>query len=95
VLIIDAEQGLRTIKRRLRETDLDDSDRIDYVRVPDGLALNSDPGHIAAVEEMLANGNYALVDADPLYKLHTGDSNAEREALIAAPEELALERSVN
>jgi hypothetical protein len=80
-LVIDAEQGLRTIKRRLREAGLDKCENLDYVRAPDGLSLDSDEGHIAAVENQLAAGNYAVVAADPLYKLHRGESNAEREAV--------------
>jgi hypothetical protein len=80
-LVIDAEQGLKTIKRRLREAGLDDSDQVDYVRVPDGLELDSDERHVAEVERLLAVGGYSLVAADPLYKLHAGDSNAEREAV--------------
>jgi len=59
-LVLDAEQGLRTVKRRLREARLDDSDRVDYVRVPDGLSLDSDKQHVAAVEAALAEGGYSL-----------------------------------
>jgi hypothetical protein len=81
VLVLDAEQGLRTVKRRLREAGLADSADVDYVRVPDGLSLDSDPRHVAAVEQALEAGNYSAVVADPLYKLHTGDSNDEREAV--------------
>jgi Bifunctional DNA primase/polymerase, N-terminal/AAA domain/Primase C terminal 1 (PriCT-1) len=80
-LIIDAEQGLKTIKRRLAEAGLADSEHVDYVRVPDGLELDSDERHVAEVERLLTEGGYGLVVADPLYKLHTGDSNAEREAV--------------
>jgi hypothetical protein len=80
-LIIDAEQGLKTIKRRLREAGLDQSDQVDYVRAPDGLNLDSDRRHIAALDHQLRAGDYAVVAADPLYKLHAGDSNAEREAV--------------
>jgi AAA domain len=81
VLVLDAEQGLRTVKRRLREVGLHESDDVDYVRVPDGLALDSDERHVAEVEQALEQGGYTLVVADPLYKLHTGDSNDEREAV--------------
>jgi hypothetical protein len=81
VLVLDAEQGLRTVKRRLGEVGLQESDDVDYVRVPDGLALDSDDHHVAEVERALEQGNYTLVVADPLYKLHTGDSNDEREAV--------------
>jgi hypothetical protein len=80
-LVLDAEQGLRTVKRRLREVGLDESDEVDYVRVPDGLALDSDEQHVAEVERALEQGRYTLIVADPLYKLHSGDSNAEREAV--------------
>jgi len=80
-LVLDAEQGLRTIKRRLREAGLYESDELDYVRVPDGLALDSDQRHVAEVARVLAVGGYDVVLADPLYKLHRGDSNAEREAV--------------
>ena len=78
VLVIDAEQGLKTIKRRLREAGLEECEAIDYVRVPDGLSLDSSDDDAKAVEALLAEGGYALVLADPLYKLHAGDSNDER-----------------
>jgi hypothetical protein len=80
-LVLDAEQGLATVKRRLREVGLGDSELVDYVRVPDGLALDSDKRQVAEVERVLEAGRYSVVVADPLYKLHTGDSNAEREAV--------------
>ncbi|MBO0729138.1 MAG: AAA family ATPase, partial [Acidimicrobiaceae bacterium] len=41
-LVIDVEQGTRTVKRVLREVGLENSDRVKYLRVPDGLALDSD-----------------------------------------------------
>jgi len=80
-LVIDAEQGLRTIKRRLREAGLDDSEAVHYVQVPDGLALDKDQAEADAIETILQTGRYDLVLLDPLYKLHTGDSNSEREAV--------------
>jgi hypothetical protein len=80
-LVIDAEQGLRTIKRRLRESGLEESLGVAYVRAPDGLSLDTDDDQVAQLEAVLAAGSYDLVVADPLYKLHTGDSNAEREAV--------------
>jgi predicted ATP-dependent serine protease len=80
-LVIDAEQGLRTIKRRLREIGLDKADNIDYLRVPDGLALDQDGSDAVQLDALLTSGNYSLVVADPLYKLHRGDSNEERHAV--------------
>lgn len=81
VLVLDAEQGVKTIKRRLAELGLDSTDRIDVARVPDGLSLDRDHDHIAAVERLLERGDYSAVVADPLYKLHSGDSNDERQAV--------------
>jgi hypothetical protein len=80
-LVIDAEQGLKTIKRRLHEAGLADREDVDYVHVPDGLALDSDERHVAEVERVLEAGGYSLVLADPLRKLHAGDSSGEREAV--------------
>lgn len=81
VLIVDVEQGERTIKRRLREADLAQSESVDYLRAPDGLRLDSDEGEVAEVERIIAEGGYALVVPEPLYKLHSGDSNDERHAV--------------
>jgi hypothetical protein len=80
-LVMDAEQGIRTLKKRLAEAGLADSELVHFIRVPDGLALNSDLQQIAAIEEQIAAGSYDVVLADPLYKLHRGDSNTEREAV--------------
>jgi hypothetical protein len=79
-LVIDAEQGQETVKRRLREAGLEGCEAIDYLRVPDGLSLNNCVTDIAGLERLLSAGRYDVVLMDPLYKLHTGDSNAEREA---------------
>jgi hypothetical protein len=78
-LVVDAEQGLKTIKRRLREVGLEDCDEVDYLRVPGGLSLEDDR-EAAALEDRLASG-YDVVLADPLYKLHRGISNEERAAV--------------
>ena len=80
-LIVDAEQGLRTIKRRLREARLDESDAVDYLRVPDGLRLDSDRTDADELDLPGRRGGYGVVAFDPLYKLHSGDSNAERAAV--------------
>ena len=80
-LVIDAEQGERTAKRRLREAGLGGADRLDYARVPDGLALDSSDADVAEIEALLAAGEYDVVVAGPLYKMHRGDSNDERAAV--------------
>jgi hypothetical protein len=81
VLIIDAEQNVRSIKRGLREVKLERGGAVDYLTVPDGLQLDKRPDARAALEHVLANGNYDVVVADPLYKLHDADSNDERAAV--------------
>lgn len=80
-LIIDAEQEAWTIRGQLRDLHLDQCDGIDYLCVPDGLALDEDGDDRAGLEHVLAEGGYAAVVADPLYKLHRGDSNDERAAV--------------
>jgi hypothetical protein len=79
-LVIDVEQGTKTVKRVLRETGLDHSDHVQYLRVPDGLALDSDEEAIAFMEKSFAKGRFDIVLADPLYKLHRGDPNDTRAA---------------
>lgn len=80
-LVLDGEQGLRTVKRRLREAGLASCDSVDYLRIPDGLRLDSDDGELELFEEVLTRRDYSVVLADPLYKLHGGDSNDERHAV--------------
>ena len=78
VLIIDLEQGLRSIKRVLRETGLDDRDDVLVVRAPDGLSLDSDQPQRAELAAVIAHRRPALVILDPYYKAHRGDANDER-----------------
>lgn len=80
-LVIDAEQGLRTVKRRLAEARLDTSGALEYLRVPDGLRLDAADGEADELERVLSVGDYSAVLFDPLYKLHGGDSNEERAAV--------------
>lgn len=80
-LIVDAEQRIRTIKRQLREAGLACSDLVDYLQAPGGLSLDQDGPDASQIEAMLATGAYDLIVADPLYKLHRGDSNDERHAV--------------
>jgi AAA domain len=82
-LIVDLEQGLRTIKRILAETRLDQRDDLLYVACPDGLALGldpkaSDPDHLAELDRIIADHKPAVVSLDPFYKAHRGDANEER-----------------
>ena len=55
-LVVDVEQGTRTVKRVLRETGLQEADRVGYLRIPDGLALDSDEEAIDGDREDLRRG---------------------------------------
>jgi hypothetical protein len=79
-LVVDVEQGTRTVKRVLREVGLERSDRVKYLRVPDGLGLDSDADAIAFMEKTFAQGRFDLVLCDPLYKCHRGDPNDTKAA---------------
>lgn len=76
VLVIDAEQGLRTIQRRVLEAGFDGV-HPHFVRVPDGINLDNN-AEANLVEEVIANGAYDIVVLDPLYKLHKGELTDER-----------------
>ena len=82
--MVDVEQGQRTVKRILRETRLEEADRVSYLRIPDGLALDTDEDAIASMERIFAAGvgeeRYDIVLADPLYKLSRGNPNDARAA---------------
>jgi AAA domain/DnaB-like helicase N terminal domain len=77
-LVVDAEQGLRSIKRVLREVRLAERDDVVYVHAPDGLALDSEPAHRAALERLIAAHEPVVVVLDPYYKCHRGEANEER-----------------
>jgi hypothetical protein len=78
-LIVDLEQGIRSIKRGLRESNLADREDVLYVSAPDGLALDRDPADFAALDDVLAEYRPAMLLLDPYYKAHRADDpNAER-----------------
>ena len=85
-LVIDVEQGRRTVKRRFMEAGLHEyPNQVRLVWVPDGLALDQNTQHIKAIEKILAKGlngkPWDVIIADPLYKLHQGNPNDERKAV--------------
>jgi hypothetical protein len=78
-LVLDLEQGIRSIKRGLIEAGLDERDDVLYVRAPDGLALDQEPTHLAALNEALAEHRPSVLLLDPYYKAHRADDpNSER-----------------
>ena len=80
-LMIDAEQGLRTIKRRLREAGLDGSTDVDYPARPRwSLARPGRPRRVPAGGDP-RRGGVRPGRRRPAHKLHRGDSNDERHAV--------------
>lgn len=78
-LIIDLEQGRRSVKRSLRENGLERRDDVDLALVPDGLALDRDTEHFTELDRVIGEGGYTIVALDPYYKAHRADEpNAER-----------------
>lgn len=77
-LIIDLEQGEEVVKRRLREAGLDNSDAVDVLWEPAGLALDTDLEHQRLVRNTIEQGGYDLVLVDPLYQMHRGSGNDEQ-----------------
>jgi AAA domain len=77
-LVVDAEQGLRSIKRVLREAGLEKRDDVIYVHAPDGLALDSDVSHCAALARLIAKHKPVVCVLDPYYKCHRAEANEER-----------------
>lgn len=78
-LIVDLEQGARTLRRRLCEAKLNRAG-VDIVSIPGGLSLDSDRAQLEEFDRLLSRG-YDIVLVDPLYKMHTGDSSDERAAV--------------
>ena len=78
VMIVDLEQGLRSVQRSLREARLDESDNVRYFRIPDGLSLETNETQAAWLLGKIIQHEPVMVLIDPLYKAHQGDSNDER-----------------
>jgi hypothetical protein len=78
VLVVDLEQGTRSIKRSLRDANLDDRADVLYLSVPDGLALDSDEQQRAELERVIAEHRPVILILDPFYKAHRGEANDER-----------------
>jgi 5S rRNA maturation endonuclease (ribonuclease M5) len=76
-LIIDLEQGEEVLKRRIAEAHLDDTEAVDVLWEPSGMALDQDPAHQALIRDTVRQGHYDLVLMDPLYQMHIGSGNDE------------------
>lgn len=75
-LILDLEQGVRSIKRGIREAELGDD--VYILNLPDGLALDQNPGELLRLEEAISVLAPSVISIDPYYKAHRGDANEER-----------------
>jgi len=81
VLIVDAEQGDHDLERLMDETHLADAENCYLIHAPDGLSLDRAEEERMKLELALEQCQPDVVVLDPLYKLHTGDPNDEREAV--------------
>lgn len=77
VLWLDLEQGLRTIKRGLREARLDGRHDALVVSVPDGLDLSADLEHQVELERIIYEHEPTALALDPYYKAARIDNNEE------------------
>lgn len=78
-LLVDLEQGRKSIKRAIRDANLDGHERVHVVSNPDGLALDSNPDDFAALENAIASVSPDVLVLDPYFKAHrVDDPNAER-----------------
>ena len=78
-LFLDLEQGLRSVKRMLRESGLADRDDVHIVRAPDGLALDADDlADFGELNRLIAEVMPTVVVLDPYYKAHRVEANEER-----------------
>ncbi len=75
-LIIDLEQGVRSIKRGIREAELGPDTFV--LNLPDGLALDQNPQEVQLLEDSINLLGPTIVSLDPYYKAHRGDANEER-----------------
>ncbi len=75
-LIIDLEQGVRSIKRGLREAELGPDTFV--LNLPDGLALDQNPQELELLEDTIRTLQPTVISLDPYYKAHRGDANEER-----------------
>ena len=75
-LIIDLEQGVRSIKRGIREAQLGEDTFV--LNLPDGSALDQNPQEVKLLEDVISSLQPTVVSIDPYYKAHRGDANEER-----------------
>lgn len=80
-LILDFEQDEEDVADLLRASGMADSDLIDVISVPHGVAFDKEPRYRKELEDVYEAGKYCVVLLDPLYKVFGGDSSNERESV--------------
>ena len=83
ILILDAEQGVRTIQKRLVDLGVAECDTIHLLSLPTGAELDKRHYQRQWLEEVLDYVKPDILIADPNYKLFAGDSNDEQEVKAA------------
>jgi hypothetical protein len=80
LLVVDLEQGERSVRRQLCQAGLSERDDVDLLLIPEGIDLN-DQRQVEELEQMLEKGRYDLVSFEPYYKAYRGDSNDDQAIL--------------
>lgn len=84
-LVIDLEQGERSLGKRLVETGIADRNgNVQIVNIPEGLELDRKLEQRAAVEDTLSSGSWDIVLLDPAYQLVAEEptEDAQAQALV-------------
>lgn len=73
--ILDCEQAEDTVRKRLRQIGLADSDNVNVCPIPGGLSLDRNAIELDWLERVLERTRPDILLLDPLNKLHTADFN--------------------
>jgi hypothetical protein len=78
VLLVDVEQGTRSVQRAFRQSGLADAgSSIGLIHEPNGLRIDKDEGARKDLESVFASREFDLVILDPAYNLFTGSQTDE------------------
>ena len=80
VLVVDAEMGERSVRKRIDELGLQEESDIHYWCLPDGILFDRDE-ELALLEEAVTRIKPVAVIADPLFKMHSGDPSDNQHAV--------------
>jgi hypothetical protein len=78
VLLVDVEQGTKSVQRAYRESGLADAgSQCGLIHEPNGLHLDTDEGARRDIESVFASREFQVAILDPAYNLFTGDQTDE------------------